>query len=139
MPTVYYRALLEPDDSGGHGVIFPDLPGCVSAGDDAADAVRMAGEALALHVEGSLEDGDVPPPAALDAPLPDWLLEEPGAERMVRVLVPVDVPSKPVRVDLSLEEELVAQIDSVAAVRGMTRSAFLAERAGLLLARWSVA
>lgn len=137
MPTTYYRALLEPAADGGFGVIFPDFTGCVSGGDDADHAVRMAAEALALHVGGMIEDGDpLPEPGRFDAPLPDWL-DEPGevpAAGFIRVLVPVELPGKAQRLNISLEESLVARIDSAATARGMSRSAFLAEGARRLLA-----
>ena len=42
----------------GYGVVVPDLLGCVSHGDDVEDAFRMACEAVQLHVEEMVEDGD---------------------------------------------------------------------------------
>ena len=92
MHVRHYRAFLECDGKGGYGVVLPDFPGCVSAGPDAEAAVQQAAEALALHVEGMLEDeAELPAPSATDAPLPDWLTDEPGTERWVRVLVPVNI------------------------------------------------
>lgn len=44
------------DDSVG--VVFPDLPGCVSQGGGEEDALRMAREALALHLWSMEDDGD---------------------------------------------------------------------------------
>ena len=48
------------DDENGKsiGVTFPDLPGCVSCGDDISEALHMASEALGLHLFGMEEDGD---------------------------------------------------------------------------------
>ncbi len=43
------------------GIVFPDLPGCVSVGDSFQDVLDMGAEALALHLEGMIEDGDVIP------------------------------------------------------------------------------
>lgn len=95
MPVRHYRAVLEPDGKGGYGVVFPDSPGCVSVGADAEAALHQAAEALALHIEGLLEDeATLPAPSAPDAPLPDWLTDEPGTERWARVLVPVTVPAR---------------------------------------------
>ncbi len=128
MRIQHYRALLEPDGKGGYGVVFPDFPGCVSAAADAEAAVHDAAEALALHVEGMLEDqSDLPVPSAPDAPLPDWLVDEPGAEHWVRVLVPVTVPGKTRRINVTLEESLLARLDHAARNHRMTRSAFLAD------------
>ena len=137
MPTVYYRALLEPAADGGYGVIFPEVPGCTSGGDTADEAARNATEALTGHLGLLLEDGDVmPEPAPLDAPVPDWLDEavEGSAAALVRLLVPADVPSTSVRLDVTLDEDLASRVDAAARAEGLSRSAFLAEGARRLLA-----
>jgi len=63
----HYIAIIE--DAGpatAVGVWFPDLPGCISAGDDIDEALRNAPEALELHIEGLLEDGQpLPRPRTL--------------------------------------------------------------------------
>ena len=60
-----YLAILHQDrPDGPFGVTVPDLPGCFSAGDTLAEALENTQEAIALHIEGMLLDGDpVPPPA----------------------------------------------------------------------------
>ncbi len=92
--THVYRAVLvkdEPDDVT-LGVVFPELPGCVSAGDGVDDAVRMAHEALALHLAGMIADGEaLPGPVALDAPLLGWLVEDGFVIEAGRVPVRVEV------------------------------------------------
>jgi predicted RNase H-like HicB family nuclease len=71
-----YRAILEASESSGFGVIVPELPGCISAGETRDDARRNAVEALHLHLQGLQDDGiPLPAPAPLDAPLPAWLTE----------------------------------------------------------------
>lgn len=92
--THVYRAVLVKDapEDDTLGVVFPELPGCVSAGDDVADAVRMAHEALALHLEGMIAGGEaLPGPVVLDAPLPGWLVEEGPLIEAGRVPVRVEV------------------------------------------------
>ena len=49
-PALLVRDLAETADAG-IGVVFPDLPGCVTQGDTPQHAAEMALEALALHVE----------------------------------------------------------------------------------------
>ncbi|MSO77819.1 MAG: hypothetical protein EXQ87_13075, partial [Alphaproteobacteria bacterium] len=64
---MYYPAIVERALSGGYGVFFPDLPGCVSAGANEQEAAEGAEEALALHLAGLIEDGDpLPKPTRLD-------------------------------------------------------------------------
>lgn len=41
-----------------YGISFPDLPGCVSAADSLLEILDMGAEALSLHLEGMLDDGD---------------------------------------------------------------------------------
>lgn len=57
MATVFYPAILERVE-GGYSLIFPDLPGCVSAGATLQEAARNAEEALAGHLILSTEHGD---------------------------------------------------------------------------------
>jgi predicted RNase H-like HicB family nuclease len=56
-----YIALVHKDDGTSYGVSFPDVPGCISAGDTFEEAVANAGEALAAHLALMREDGDVIP------------------------------------------------------------------------------
>lgn len=60
-----YPAVFTPyeDDSGGYAVEFPDLPGCVTGGDDMAEAVFMAEDAASGWVLTELEDGKAAPKA----------------------------------------------------------------------------
>ncbi len=49
-----------------YGAYVPDLPGCVSTGATIAEVTSGIREALALHLEGMIEDGDpIPPPASV--------------------------------------------------------------------------
>jgi predicted RNase H-like HicB family nuclease len=62
-----YIAYLHKDSDSDYGVSFPDFPGCITAGKTLDEASRMAAEALALHIQGMMEDGDaVPEPSKLD-------------------------------------------------------------------------
>lgn len=62
-----YPAVFTPyeDGSGGYAVEFPDLPGCVTGGDDMADAVFMAEDAASGWVLTELEDGKKAPHATV--------------------------------------------------------------------------
>jgi predicted RNase H-like HicB family nuclease len=56
-----YFALVRKEPESDYGVDFPDFPGCVTAGGTLEEACAMAAEALALHIEGMMEDGDLIP------------------------------------------------------------------------------
>ena len=57
MRKATYFAVFEPVESGGYSIYFPDVPGCISCGDNFDHAHRMAEEALGLHLYGLEKDG----------------------------------------------------------------------------------
>jgi predicted RNase H-like HicB family nuclease len=126
----FYRALIVQDEGDkpedGYGVVFPDLPGCTSSGDTVEQAYEHAFEALALHIEGMVEEGTaLPAPSPFNAPLPRWLAGTPG--RIERtVLVPVKLPGRAMRISVTMDKSLLARLDAVAAASGETRSGYIA-------------
>lgn len=56
MDNIAYLAVMEKT-SDGYSVYFPDLPGCVSWGNDLEEAQKMAKEALELHLYGMEKEG----------------------------------------------------------------------------------
>jgi predicted RNase H-like HicB family nuclease len=56
-----YIALVHKDEGTSYGVSFPDVPGCISAGDTLEEALANAGEALAGHLAMMRDDGDAIP------------------------------------------------------------------------------
>jgi len=61
--TYIFPAIFEPGDSKAYVVSFPDLPGCYTQGDTLEEALRMAKEALELHLYCMEKDGDAIPRA----------------------------------------------------------------------------
>jgi predicted RNase H-like HicB family nuclease len=59
-----FRIILEPSDEGGYTVYVPSLPGCISEGDNAEDALANIREAIELYLE-PVEDDLVTEPGAL--------------------------------------------------------------------------
>jgi predicted RNase H-like HicB family nuclease len=105
-------------EQGPHsfGAWFVDLPGCVSAGDSIAEAIDGAHEALALHVSGMIEDG-APIPVASPPALEDG--------SVAVAMVGVTLPGKKKRVNVMIDEGLLAAIDAVSE----NRSRFLEKAA----------
>ena len=60
-----YPAVFKPfsDGSGGYVVKFPDLPGCVTGGDNLEEAIGMGIDAASGWILGELEDGRKVPEA----------------------------------------------------------------------------
>lgn len=121
------------EEDGAFGISFPDFPGAVSTGTTLDEVVRKGEQALALHIEGMVEDGaEFPRLRSLDElhrQVPDAV-----AEALV-ALIPANPPARSVRVNITLDEGLLGRIDEAAKAAGESRSAFLAEAAKDRIAR----
>ncbi|MEO1089008.1 MAG: type II toxin-antitoxin system HicB family antitoxin [Pseudomonadota bacterium] len=116
-----FPAIIHKDRTSDYGVSFPDFPGCVTAAASAEGALREAGEALGLHLEGLVEDGTaLPDPSPLD----DVYAQ---AEGGIVTFVEVDDHDPAQRINITLRRRLLAQADAYAARHGTTRSALIAE------------
>lgn len=122
----HYIGLIHKDTDSDYGVSFPDFPGVISAGADLDEARRMAEEALALHLEGLIEDGvAIVEPSSLEA-----VMADPDNRQGVAILVGFKTEAKKaVRVNVTLPEDVLRQIDSFAEANGLTRSGFIARAA----------
>jgi predicted RNase H-like HicB family nuclease len=119
--TMEYIAYLHKDRKSDYGVSFPDFPGCVTAGKTLDEARRMAVEALSLHIEGMMEDGEaIPEPSTLDA-----LANDPAMKGAVAFLVNVDVAEKAERFNITARKSQMEEIDRRAKKEGKTRSAYM--------------
>jgi predicted RNase H-like HicB family nuclease len=119
-----YPAVIHKEKGTDFGVSIPDLPGCFSAGETMQKAVEAAREAIATHIEGMLIDGEsVPPPGTID-----MHQRNPVYAGGVWALVPVDLAKlsgKARRINVTLPERALAELDSFAKSLGETRSGFL--------------
>ena len=124
---MHYLAFIHTDDAPGFGVSFPDFPGCVTQGETLDDALCLAREALAFHVEGMVQDGEILP----EPRLPEQIEADPAfagwRDGATLAYVPlISDRGSPRRVNISLDQGLLEAIDDAAKSRGMNRSAFLA-------------
>jgi predicted RNase H-like HicB family nuclease len=51
-----FQVVLEPSEGGGYTVLVPELPGCISEGDTADEALKNIREAIELYLEPVDED-----------------------------------------------------------------------------------
>ena len=123
MATACYTAILEKTRTG-FGVYFPDVPGCVSAGRTERETLENAEEALSFHFEETARAGEPIPEPSAEVP------HDPEVEEYCRALVRVELPGKAVRLNITMDEGLVAAIDRVA----KNRSRFLSDAARAALA-----
>lgn len=116
-----YIAYLRKDRKSDFGVSFPDFPGCVTAGKTLDEARKLAVEALSLHIDGMMEDGDaIPEPSILDA-----LANDPAMKGAVAFLVHIDIAERAERFNITARKSQMAEIDRRAKKEGMTRSAYV--------------
>ena len=109
MDKTFYVGIVERGASGGYGVYFPDLPGCVAVAESYAEVLRDAELALELHVLGMIEDGEaLPAPTSVAAIVADPEVCEEG-----RLLVGVAADPPKVRVNVMLEPGVLKAIDMV--------------------------
>ena len=89
-----YIALVHKDEGTSYGVSFPDLPGCISAGDTFEEAVANAAEALAAHLTLMHADGDtIPAPRSFDELKRDREFLADAADAIVTVVQPQRMPA----------------------------------------------
>jgi predicted RNase H-like HicB family nuclease len=122
------------EENGVFGASFPDFLGCVTVADSLDAIVPKAAEVLAFHIEGMIEDGLPLPPARTLAQLrkdPAFRADSAGA---MIALVPYAPPARAARINITLDESLLARVDRAAEAAGETRSGYLADAARRRLA-----
>ncbi|MCH4542731.1 type II toxin-antitoxin system HicB family antitoxin [Ochrobactrum sp. A-1] len=124
MPIAY--AIIH-EENGQYGISFPDFPGCIAAGRSEEEAIRRGTEALNFHVEGMVEDKDPLPMLRTIAEIRDDASLSDDLHDGVLALVPFDPPGKSVRINVSIDENLLDSVDRDASRRGQSRSAYLAD------------
>ena len=121
---MHYIAYLHQARKSDYGVSFPGFPGCITVGRTFEEARRMAAEALALHVEGLLEDGEtLPEPSTLDG-----LVRDPAFKDAVAFLVPLDDKAgRTVRINITARQKQIEEIDGRAQAAGLFCSAHIVQ------------
>ena len=123
-----YPVVVHKDHDSDYGVSVPDLPGCFSAGETLDEAVENIHEAIECHIEGLLLDGEpIPLAKSIEAHR-----DEPEWAEGIWALVQIDLSKlsgKSRRVNITLPERLLSQIDHYASQHGESRSGLLAQAA----------
>lgn len=122
-----YLIAIEPgDEKHAFGVNFPDMPGCISAGDTLDEALDNAREAASLWLEEALEDGaGLPRPMSFKearAANPKW-------KDWIWSMVDVDpemLSDKAERLNITLPAKVVRRLDVLTRKTGETRSGYIA-------------
>ena len=122
MPITVYPALVTGDQAHGYHADLVDFPGVAVAESTSSDLLRVCRERLLSAL------------TALEAAGQDWPLatavEALGgrlqAERAILMLVDIQVEETPVRVNISIGDRLLRQLDEAAEAQNMTRSGYIA-------------
>ena len=120
-----YYALID-GEAGAFGVVFPDLDGCTAMGDTVGSVIGNAAEALRDWVAALEARASVPPPSPIETLRRDPDVARALAEGATLTTIPlIRDTGRPVKANLSLDAGVLAAIDSAAARRKLTRSAFI--------------
>ena len=123
------------EDNGVYGASFPDFPGCVTTANDPDEVLTKAAEVLALHINGMIAQGrELPHVRPLSRLVDDRTFLESSARAMV-ALVPYAPANRPVNLNITIDEALLARIDQAAHAASESRSMFLAGAAQQRLGR----
>ena len=123
-----FPIFIHKDKDSDYGVIVPDLPGCFSAGDTVENAIHNTHEAIECHLEGLLMDNEsIPLKKSIEQHL-----DNPDFKDGVLAIVEIDVSrlsGKTTRINVSLPERFLKQIDDYTESHGGNRSGFLVDAA----------
>lgn len=124
-----FPIFIQKDNDSDYGVIVPDLPGCFSAGSTIEDAIHNAHEAIECHIEGLLLDND---PIPLKKSIEQHIEDDPDLQGSVLAVVEIDISKisgKTTRINVSVPERFLTQIDEYTQQHGGNRSGFLVDAA----------
>ncbi len=123
-----YPIVIHKDKKSDYGVTVPDLPGCFSAGTTLDDALIMAREAIELHLEGLIEEGETIPKLRGIEQHQNNPAYRGGTWALVKV-DPASLRLHAKRVNVTLPERVLDAVDHAAAMEHDTRSGLLTRAA----------
>lgn len=122
-----YPAVFEETSDGGYSVYFPDVAGCISAGENLEEAISMAKEALSLHLSEMINDGE-------STPIIDLNNAKEEAEGCLLMMIepnPAIISRRTkehaVRVNITIPQMLLERADRYAKAANINRSRLIAE------------
>jgi predicted RNase H-like HicB family nuclease len=132
-----YVAFIHPAENGSAwGVSFPDVPGCISAGDSFEEALANGREALSGHLAVLAAEGDpIPVPRRVEDVVNDPEFAEDRQGAVVSMIVPRKVSAPRRRVNIVIDPGLLRRADEAADARGLTRSGFIEQALEVLIER----
>jgi len=124
-----YIAYVYKDPHSSFGVSFPDLPGCYGAGESYDEAIKNAKISLREYALALSDDGEAMPKPRTHSQLAGDTTEEIEMDKAAFIievpLLTVGVAKR--RVNVSMDDRVLAAIDNACELTGLNRSAFLAD------------
>ena len=115
-------------DKAGYGVTVPDAPGCFTVGDTLDEALANVQEALQAYIS---DGDDINPPSSADD-----LIDQLDGGFLALLNIDLDaIRTRSIRVNITLPERLLGELDAGARALGTSRSGFIARAAEELLRR----
>ncbi len=110
------------DKKHSYGVVVPDLVGCYSAGETIDKALENAEEAIALHIDGLLDDNEkVPMPSTIEKYKKTKSLKilYGLSWRLTRQFLMI--------INITLPRRILSRLDARASAAGESRSGYIAK------------
>ncbi len=124
----HYLGIAEPSNTGWC-ISFPAFPGVVSVGHGVSDLLQNATDALASVIAEMQADG-------LEIPVGFQTHREVDLSSYANpylLIVPVAIGGTTIRINVTMNEGLVAELDALAEKLGTSRSALLARGAKMVV------
>jgi len=119
-----YPVILEKTNEG-YSTYIPNLKGCVSFGKDIDEAIKNTKEALTLHVSGMIEDKERAPSFDTDAVQKEAKGNFVAFVEPDQLLLSKLVKGKAKRINITIDEHLLALSDKRAKELHVSRSALI--------------
>jgi predicted RNase H-like HicB family nuclease/predicted transcriptional regulator len=120
MNAAVYVAVAEAREAVGYTARFPDLADCVASGAHPAELLANARSALRAELQALADRAE-------EWPAPTRVEQVQLSPPQFTLLVDVEVEDTPVRVNISMGEQLLKKLDAAAEASGSTRSGFIAQ------------
>ncbi|MBN1347275.1 MAG: type II toxin-antitoxin system HicB family antitoxin [Phycisphaerae bacterium] len=131
-----YPIVIHKDRDSDYGVTLPDLPGCFSAGSTLDEAIAMAQEAIELHLEGLIAEGQaVPDPRPIETHKKNPELK--GGVWAVVSISPSRLRLEAKRVNVTIPRRVLEAVDRFAKAENESRSGLLVKAATAYIKRES--
>lgn len=131
---MHYPVVIQRHGNSEFQVVVPDIPDCVTVAPSMEAALQLAADTVELHVDGLTQSGrPIPSPRRIEDHQ-----NKPQFANGIWALISVDVSKhlgKSKRINITMPERLLIQIDKFTATAGGNRSAFLAEAAMSYISR----